>query len=76
MVEEGTENQILRRVDEYIGIKDETQMKNRKEDSNEEDVEKNQLKKILNSQNYYYCKKEIVIFVRRITEIQRKAYMK
>ena len=40
MLVEETENQILRRVDEYIGINNETQMKNRKVDANEEDVEK------------------------------------
>ena len=43
-VEEETENQIVRRVDEYIGINNETQMKNRKEDANEEDVEKKSIK--------------------------------
>ena len=44
LVEEGTENQILRRVDEYIGINNEKQMKNRKEEANEEDVEKKSIK--------------------------------
>ena len=44
LVEEGTEIQILRRVDEYIGINNEKQMKNRKEEANEEEVEKKSIK--------------------------------
>ena len=44
LVEEETEIQILRRVDEYIGINNEKQMKNRKEEANEEDVEKKSIK--------------------------------
>ena len=44
MLVEETENQLLRRVDEYIGINNEKQMKNRKEEANEEDVEKKSIK--------------------------------